>query len=428
MNQTKKRLSIINLAISMTDIETIQLQILKLGLLKSDEAIQEIIAALQSENYARAQGLITAYIESDHEEVLQRTSQKEKEKAVVDAFDLFEDESQSDSDMEVIDLDEMMQFHNEATRPQTKKVQDHDFDTLLNLDTEEIMADNIRIDLTHKKENEDFWIEEEKIELDNQEVPRDTFFDQETETVPSEESEGKSEEVREVFEIKPMDEIFEEKLPAQNSPFAKREKAEDIYEILSTEEEDKKPEKTVLDEEKTATDYQTIPYIDQKLKNMQVQYPPAEETLEHFDSVNALLLKISNDGYSEETIEAIMKTIDEITPDRKDEAAQLMLIAGATESKYAQFRLARALFKGEILQKNLPEAFTIINRLAVNDDYPEAICDLAQFYEYGIGIAKDKKKAEQLYREAMEEGIQRAAAHYERLKKENKGLFSFFKK
>jgi TPR repeat protein len=90
--------------------------------------------------------------------------------------------------------------------------------------------------------------------------------------------------------------------------------------------------------------------------------------------------------------------------------------------------LARSLFKGDLLEKNLPEAFTLINRLAMDDDYAEAICDLGQLYEYGIGIDKDKKRAEALYKEAMELGIKRAKSHYERLRKENKTFFSFFKK
>ena len=51
------------------------------------------------------------------------------------------------------------------------------------------------------------------------------------------------------------------------------------------------------------------------------------------------------------------------------------------------------------------------------EDYPEALCDLAQFYEHGIGTGKDKKKAEQLYKEATEFGIKRAEKHYTRLKK-----------
>ena len=80
------------------------------------------------------------------------------------------------------------------------------------------------------------------------------------------------------------------------------------------------------------------------------------------------------------------------------------------------------------MKKNLPEAFTLINRLAVNDDYPEAICDLAQFYEHGVGIAKDKEKAQTLYQEAMDAGIKRATEHFERLQKQNKSFFSFLSK
>jgi len=65
--------------------------------------------------------------------------------------------------------------------------------------------------------------------------------------------------------------------------------------------------------------------------------------------------------------------------------------------------------------------------LVLNDDYPEAICDLAQFYENGIEVDKDKKKAEALYQEAMDLGIKRAMKHYERMRTEKKSLFSAFK-
>ena len=137
---------------------------------------------------------------------------------------------------------------------------------------------------------------------------------------------------------------------------------------------------------------------------------------------------IANSGYTEEEIETTFQTIDEIKNENSEEAALLLLASAATESKYAQFRLARALYKGDLLQQNVEEAFTLINRLAVNEDYPEAICDLGQFYEHGIGIDKDKNKALTLYEEAMQAGIQRAGSHVERLTKQNKGLFSFLKK
>ena len=95
MNQTKKRLSIINHAISITDVETIQLQVLKLALLKTDEKIQEIVTAINAENYAQAQRLINQYIEAPTDNILQRTSQKAQaamaaeDQAIIDEFDLF---------------------------------------------------------------------------------------------------------------------------------------------------------------------------------------------------------------------------------------------------------------------------------------------------------------------------------------------------
>ena len=179
--------------------------------------------------------------------------------------------------------------------------------------------------------------------------------------------------------------------------------------------------------ENTNTRYKAISYIDQKYKNMSNQYPPLDSNNTEYPSVRAWLLQISNEGYTESDVEEMIKHIEKLAKTDKAEAAQLLLITAATESKYAQFRLARALYRGEILEKNLPEAFTLINRLAMNDNYPEAICDLAQFYENGVGISKDKQKAIEFYKEAMDLGIQRAADHYERLSKNN-GLFSFLKK
>ncbi len=437
MNQTKKRLSIINLAISITDIETIQLQVLKLGLLKTDEKIQEILSMLQKENYAQAQALITAYIETPTKEVLQRTFQKEKEKrqrkenAVIDEFDLFtvKEEKQEETEIRtldlddmlkmeadteensfaaagevrdeenrILDLDDMLRFEEEAKEDKPRMVhEDINFDTLLNVNSEDILPDNINIDISHS-ENNDFWKEEESDTAESDAISRDTFFDEEGNDEPADTEE--------------------------------KETAEAVF-TLPEEQNDTVEEEAIQTLQVTEPDtvsYKSIPYIDQKFKNMQVQYPLVEASDENFASVDKWLLKISNEPYTEEDIEAMLQTIDELRSDNRSEAAKLLLISAATESKYAQFRLARTLYKGDILQKNLPEAFTLINRLATYDDYPEAICDLAQFYEYGVGIEKDKSKAEQLYQEAMEAGIKRAEEHFERLKKENKSFFAFLTK
>ena len=475
MNQTQKRLSIINLAISITDMETIQLQVLQLGPLRTDEKIQEILTMLKAENYAQAQGLITTYIETPTKEILQRTFQKEQKKRsirdnnTIDDFNLFT-EPEDDSEIKTFDFEDMLAFSNEveeekAKEEKTEKPEKNiDFDSLLNLDTDDILPNNIDIDISHSP-SKTFWDEPEEINLQTEDIQKDTFFDTEESTVKNNEEEHTQEsftkDIEEIFaeeyiqkEIieapvgETTEETIEETIEESWEEFHKEEEVqeevtqeeltqkkenietfedetkEDIAE-LKIEEQEEKTENEAVSE---STKYKAIPYIDQKFKNMHVQYPPVQETLEIFPSVEAWLLKISREGYSDEEIETMIKKIDLLGSEHKEEAAQLLLITAATESKYAQFRLARTLYKGEILQKNLPESFTLINRLATNDDYPEAICDLAQFYEYGIGIDKDMKKAELLYEEAMNLGIKRAMTHYERMRKQNSGLFSFLKK
>jgi len=443
MNQIKKRLSIINLAISITDIETIQLQVLQLGPLRADEKIQEILTMLKDENYAQAQGLITTYIETPTKEILQRTFQKEKIKRTIqdnntiDNFDLFT-EPEEDEEIKTMDFDDMMTLCNDAEEKPKKVQKNIDFDSLLNIDQDDILPNNINIDISYSPSKK-FWDEPEKPNLQTEDIIKDTFFDTEENKVENTEVEHTQESF-----TKNIEEIFaEEHTQKEITDIPNKETIEETIEAPLEEDNietfKEKTEKEVVElkpqvkkqkdtSEKECTKYKAIPYIDQKFKNMHVQYPPVEETMKSFPSVDAWLLKISNEGYNEEEIEAMIKKIDALSIENKAEAAQLLLITAATESKYAQFRLARTLYKGELLKKNLPESFTLINRLATNDDYPEAICDLAQFYEYGIGIDKDKKKAELLYEEAMNIGIKRAMGHYERMKKENSGLFSFLKK
>jgi TPR repeat protein len=153
------------------------------------------------------------------------------------------------------------------------------------------------------------------------------------------------------------------------------------------------------------------------------QYPQILESTERFEREEKLLYKISLEGYDEVDIDDIITDIQLLKEAGKlAEAAHLLLIIAFTESLYAQLIFARELYKGEILQKDVPEAFTQINRLAI-ENYPEAICDLAQFYEKGIGINKDKKKAFRLYEDALELGVLRAERHIVRMQEESKGFF-----
>jgi len=400
MNQTKKRLSIINHAISITDVETIQLQILKLALLRTDEKIQEIVTAIQAENYAQAQGLINHYIETPTKNILQRTSQKaqnimsEEDQTTIDEFDLFitpgTQEEQKEIDINDFLLDEYP--------VETKQADSSDFEALLNIDINNVLPGNIELDITDTSEDAFFASSKEKDKqtIDTSDIPKDTFFDiEETEEETAEIETAEKETVS----------LLGKGLLDEASFLSEAEPEINVQETADT------------------SHYKAIPYIAQKLISMKKQYPPIEKTYEKFDSVENLLRKISQKGYSEEEIEETLAYIQKLAEGNKEtEAAQLLLVCAATESKFAQFMLAREFYKGALLTKNIPEAFTHMHSL-VAEDYPEAICDLAQFYEHGVGISKDKKKAEQLYKEAMEFGIKRAEKHHARLKKYNGAFF-----
>lgn len=410
MNQTKKRLSIINHAISITDVETIQLQISKLALLKTDLKIQEIVTAIQSENYAQAQGLINQYIETPTDNILQRTSQKAQatmaaeDQAIIDEFDLFIT-SNTDEKPQTIDINDFLLDELPVrTKVETKKVDHSDFDALLNIDIDNVLTDNIEMDVAHTSKDTFFESPKEKKTqtIDTSPIPKDTFFD--TEETAKEEP-VTEETPKEEMITQETESIIQQELPSKEEPL------KELNPAIKTEEESR------------SYHYKAIPYIAQKLISMKKQYPPIERSYEKFDSMENLLKKISQEGYNEEEIEETLTYIKKLTEESKEtEAAQLLLVCAATESKFAHFMLARELYKGTLLTKDVPEAFTQMHSLAL-EDYPEALCDLAQFHEHGIGTGKDTKKAEQFYKEAIDFGIKRAEKHYKRLKKQNRGFF-----
>jgi len=348
MNQTKKRLRIINLAISITDTETIDIQVSKLMLLQSDSKIQDIIVMLNKKNYVEAQELIGAYIETSNEGVAQRTFspekntltlkekiQEAKDKTIIKKFELFTDDD------------------SESTKPVN-------FDALLNVEAKDVLKNNMNFDIAK---------EEVTTQIENIQINDD-----------------------------------EKKL-----------------------QEQKRIEKTTNVKSDSINTPQTITSINDTFLKMQKKYPPTYIIDKNFDSVHSWLLKISKEDYDEKDIEEIIKYIHSLKQINKAEAAQLLLATVATKSKYALFTLGRALYKGDIIQRNLKEAFSLINQLAIEDEYPEAICDLAQFYENGIGINKDINRAKELYYKSMNLGMQRAERHYKRLEKNKKGFFSLFK-
>jgi len=419
MNQTKKRLAIIKLAISMTDTETIQLQILKLDLLKTDDRMKEIITMLNEHNYVQAQRLISSYIEVPNDTIIQRASkveesteikssksltlqekiQRAKKKVVADEFHSLANSPKgviktTEAIENKINYDPLVDIAPEPEEPSTDNV---NYDALLDIKADDILAENITLDISKKEKN---ILAEKEITIKTSSLPNDDFLDMIQPSI----DEPEASTLKEIWH-------------SQKNKSQKKHKTK----TSSIEKETSTPKAQ-------ETDYGAIPYIEQKLKNMNSQYPPVHTSSDTISSDDEWLLKIANEGYSESEVEKMIRKAEQLSQTNKAKAAQLFLLTTATQSKYANLRLARELYKGELLKKNLKEAFAIINRLAINDDYPEAVCDLGQFYENGITTKKDKKKAKELYEEAMNLGIQRAGNHYRRLLKEEKGIFSVFKK
>ena len=455
IGQIGKRLEIIKTAIALTDAETIAMQCSKLRVHKNDKLLDNILSVLDDENYIQATKLIDRYLhgpyDSQEEEAIEpeeeelpselpaesvdeaaleeeRRRRAREEEELIKKFGLFMEKAKQE-EYNPIDEEEMMLMSQAAASENRPSEEEELTPPPKQPSTEEIMAQLNSI-------ARDKIPESDIIGKSAQKHPEPEERRVETIT-PAEEAE---EEEEFSFEIKETPVAGSAKtttaqkssIAADNkqSPAGEPEKKSEEKTESETAEPVETPEsKPVTGEKEAATEYAPISYIDQKFRNMRNQYPQVEESSEQFESVEKLLYLISLEGYSEADIEKVIQQVYELKSEGKlAEAAQLLLIAAATESLFAQFVLARELYRGEILQKDLPEAFTQINRLAL-DDYPEAVCDLAQLYEYGIGIPKDKKRAFTLYEDALELGVERAERHLKRMEEESKGfLRKLFKK
>jgi hypothetical protein len=424
MNQTKKRLSIIELAISITDIETIKLQMIQLTPLRTDNRIDEILSFLESGNYAHAQNLILLYIEEVHDTVIQRIPETEetpvsKNQAIIDEYDFLSEstteldddvesnteeesiDSISREDQEIVyieqnegDIDDSESNSREALEVKTHST---DYTTLLDINPDEILVQNVQLDFSDKTQ-EIIKKEKNNFDFDLNTIPKDGFFENELEISATPKT----------IEIPHIDESQSENF------IAIQKQTNDETEI-----------KTIITTKDTF--YPAITNIYAIFQDIQLTYPAVHQANGYSDMLEVWLEKIVDEGYSEAEVEKMLKHIEQLTLENKAEAAQFLQVTSSTESKYAKFILARSLYKGTLLKRNLDESFRMMSHLAFDEKYPEALCDLAQFYENGIGTEKDKMQAELLYRDAINSGIQRAIKHYTRIQKENKGFFSFLK-
>lgn len=429
MNQIKKRLEIIKIAISMTDTETIRLQMLKLEPFEMDDELKEILALLQSKNYAQAQALITTYI-APKQTATQTNEKKEQplvvEKSIIDEFELLMPETTQQTTQP--NLHQPLESHNIPPVFEVADIQHDSHATLSTLAYRNILLkEDLDCDInedmgTHNypkivpKQSEDKEsgnldenniettpIETQEIVSINDELPVTTIEMQETKAQEPNTNESNSIDI-------PDEQTINTEEISQNQPSSNEES------LANTE--------TSRNQDKNK---RSLPMtnIDTQFDLLLASFPPKHPSETRFQSVKIWLRQISIRGYSSAEIGAMVQHIKELKANQEyAQAAQLTLLGAATGSQLGRLVMARELYRGEILEQNEPEAFSIIEQLAL-DEYPEAICDLGQFYEYGIGTLRDYKMAKTLYEKAFTLGLQRATRHLEKMTKKSKILPTF---
>ena len=429
MEEITTRFEIVRLAVKLGDFRTIDLQCEALRNLSLDEKLDEIIDLLESRNYRQALYEMKHYARSLEDDFFDTepapSSSSSRPQNDLGLFYLEEEPSQAVKQERVLDLDDILRYSRESQTPPTQEyVSAPDFELELpepepSRSTERetavspVMGEESTSSSSETTE-ETLHDALEKPELSEEPVAE--LSSPESDTEPEEKEPVKAAAVSR-----------EPKSAASGSPESAREKPAFAEPAPATEESSAPSGRAETAGWKSEENqrYSPIPYVGQKFRNMIHQFPPVEEAEGIPREVEAMQKKIASEGYTEEEIEAFLRHYQQYKKQgKKGEAALVLLLAAATESQFAQFLLARELFKGEVIQEDHAEAFTQINTLA-DQNFPEAICDLAQFYEHGVGIGKDRQLALLLYEEAAEMGVARAARHYERLKSSRgiKGLF-----
>jgi hypothetical protein len=418
MEEITTRFEIIRLAVNLGDFRTIDLQCEKLRSLSLDEKLNEIIDLLESRNYRQALYEMKHYAKSLEDEFFSQRSKtapspspSRKSTSPSDDLGLFAMEEPEEEEERVLDLDEILRLSESRKSPAAEEYRPApDFETASSEPEEAPEAEEIS-----EEGGEDPFEEESGISL------ADHLEDRELESAEHIAEEAREEAIQEGPET-----YIEEAAPAfREEEWRSEEEPEEPVEAPAVSETPVHAERSLSGE--GTTRHPPISYISQKFRNMIHQFPPVEKEETVPEEVERMQKKISSEGYTEEEIEAFLKNYQRYKEQgKRSEAARGLLLAAATESKFAQFLLARELFRGEVIEEDHAESFTQINTLA-DQNFAEAICDLGQFYEHGIGIGKDRQMALLLYEEAAEMGIVRAQRHYERLKN-SRGLLGVFKK
>jgi len=458
MEEIIKRLQILKLSIALKDFDSIELQIKRLEKLNVNQQVHNIIALIKNRQHYHAMLSINAY-PNDLYSNEYYSKVRAQEEAVIDEFELFESGG-----------GKMHEPVANAKVPLIEKIED---ETQI---LKELQEEEEKIAPTQSQESDE--------ESQEQEVIKNSWFVDETALKEEIEENPQTDEKREEPQVETQEEIAnaqtkeptntydswqeESKIAAQidtsnplsytkdytfDEPIKERESntydhnlimeddlddiAKDYYRQKFEEDVDHlkygKVQESTHDEVPTPDEpsgmddegfYQPIQFLDQKFNAIVNRYPQKEPIESNIDSIKHIVT-LFEQPYSEDEIDIALKQFDEFKKNEEyEEAAKILLVVANTQSQTAHFRLARELFKGDVLVQNYPEAFIAMNDLAL-EGYVEAICDLGQFYEYGIGIKKDRKKALSLYEEAHQLGLERAKELYDKLQNSKKNFFSY---
>jgi hypothetical protein len=460
MDEITKRFEIIRLAIQLGDYDTILVQCQQLPKISRDAHLSDIIALLKSKNYRQALYEMRYYAQNLEKSFFTTNSSGQFGEPIGRDESLNLSQSQPpqsagrESEQEqVIGLDEIMKMADNTKRRVKEYTATPEFPT-------EIILEQFKRELEKAREK--------RITSESEMVERSVYKDgndimNEEINLPLSEPESMRNLSKEEIELRDDISIeledFDDEFSQRNrgrgeadnlhvdktlsdSPKRGRQSEIDSRDMSGGGVVEPNRERRGMGGSSIGTDgslnstgeggegkklYLPIAYIDQKYNNMLYQYPPVEDSGKTPEVVKEMKDRLSIREYTDEDIEEFLDYYFKYKEkNQKELAIKVLLLAASTESKFAKFLLGRELFRGDILEKNDTESFNLINSLA-DQNYPEAICDLGQFYEHGIAIAKDKQMAMLLYEEAAELGVKRAKKHYERLKG-SKGVMGILKK
>jgi len=389
MNQIQKRLEIIKIAISMTDEETVKLQLLKLEYFENDKELSEIIVLLKQKYYAKAQSLIIQYNSNPANKYIDNQIKTQH----LDPASIDNQLAESTHTENFIKLNPI----NKNSILNTINKNNGDKESIKN---EYIHANTTSIptkgSTTHQDisslNNDDICINKEDYSAYVTKLKKQSL---ETKDMTSDKN------------------SMTENILVE---------AENNISIKNGTEENKMSQR----EETAVKPYDKITNISTIFHNKASNHL-SKPIMTVSKSATTWMKHIANGGYSDSEINKILAHINKLKNSGKhSEAAQLILICGSTESELGQLIFARELIKGDSLSKNETKAFELIKELA-STGYSEAVCDYGQLIEYGIGTVSDPKYAEELYKEAVNMDSERGRRLYEAIRKKNHKFLGFFR-